>query len=387
MKETKETQEREHHPYSPSQLPMLQLCRAFVSEQRTSPEAQRGTELHEATADEAGPAEHHSDYDAEQVTAVKMAEDYWIKTIFKGEQNLEDYREIKINVPVSLPLDSATFGYADRVLISKKQSTALLFDYKYGRHLVPATSLQFAAYAVGLLQQFKTIKQVVVVVLQPHAGLAPHDSQPVVYTRKALPEWEKTLYQILTEAKKARTLAEKGDFSKARPNFKTCLFCKFLPKCTAVVEALEKTELPVPDEVTEWGPSLKNITFTDPSKLSQVLKFVNLVKTWAEAVRGSITQAVLAGEAPVPTGYQLVTQEKRKVTDSRRFIQFATNFIEKEKLFEACAVQISKVVALLREQAPRGQKDAYVNDVLGRAEEAGLITKGDPITFLKLGGA
>lgn len=155
-----------HHPFGPSSMRRRELCPASMRleeglpEPPTSPEAGRGSRIHDLTAGYIQKGEALEPQTEEQELALKCFE-YW-QRVFLPEEEAEkmavgkvehrvEYRVIKDD-----PETQLYFGTADFIGLFNESERGLIIDWKTGfLETDPAPdNIQGAAYALALMQEF-----------------------------------------------------------------------------------------------------------------------------------------------------------------------------------------------------------------------------------------
>jgi hypothetical protein len=276
--------------------------------------------------------------------------------------------------------EGTTAGFLDFAVISADETEADIVDYKFGRNAVTSAedNLQGISYMLGLKKQFPKLRKCRVSFIQPHIDeMSEHTfdlSNPVDYYLRI-----RVVVGRSIEAAKNPI-----DFSSARPNVGTCLFCALVGKCPAVAALALKVgqkykPLTVPENV---NPT----TLSDPKDVDMGIRLADVVKVWAEAFRRQATEKTIENMDFVPEGYTLVTMQKRKLIDARKFADMAKSFIpvtmwgEIEALFD---IPLGPVEDLISAAAPRGSKEKTVEEFGVKLVEAGIVELGNPFAFLR----
>lgn len=276
-----------------------------------------------------------------------------------------------------------TSGYIDFALVSKDELYAEIVDYKFGQNVVEdaKNNLQGIAYALGLLNQIPSLESIRVWFIMPHLD---HVSD-YIFTKD---QFSDLRLRVATVVRRAVEAASKpNDFSMATPNSSSCLFCGLIGTCTAVAERVlslgkKYKPLEIPGNIT---PSLLH----DPAEAAKGMRIASVVTTWAEAWRRQATLQTVDNVDYIPEGYILVSTTKRKVSDARKLGEIAKRFIPKtdhEKVDALYDVPIGKLEDLISEAAPRGQKDATVEQFGEEALTESAVQMGEPYAFLRQQG-
>jgi len=399
--------ERIHHPYSPSSLQSREACPKFQNRNSTNEAAVFGTIQHDAV--ERGADDNRLSDDRASAVASCMifcderASHYPGGIILKEAYLPIDEELIVITVKSIERFDiltedgqispgfrqgptkhhvfeGTTAGFLDFAVISADETEADIVDYKFGRNAVTSAedNLQGIAYMLGLKKMFPKLRKCRVSFIQPHIDeMSEHTfdlSNPIDYYLRI-----RVVVGRSIEAAKNPL-----DFSSARPNVGTCLFCGWVGKCPKVAElAVRVGQKYKPLEIPA---NVNPTTLSDPKDVDMGLRLADVVKVWAESFRRQATEKTIEDAEFVPAGYTLVTMQKRKILDSRKFADMAKEFlpvelrVEIEKLFD---IPITPVEDLISASAPRGQKEATVEKFGAAVAEAGIVELGNPYAFLR----
>jgi len=177
---------------------------------------------------------------------------------------------------------------------------------------------------------------------------------------------------------------DSDDFSTARPNIGACLFCSLVGKCPKVAELAinigqKFAPLQVPATVT---PAL----ISDPKEVSLGIKVAQVVEAWAKSYRSAATNKAVTDPDFIPEGYKLITMTRRTVEDALEFARLGKKFLPGDKAAEVdklLDIPIGGVEDLIRLCAPRGEKDARVDEFGEQAAQAGILKKGEPFAVLR----
>lgn len=406
--------ERVHHPYSPSTLGYLEACPAYQGQQSATPHERTtaGTRAHDVVESGIDDA-RLSDEDAlaaaecldlihrrrqlmEEARArevVKKTAELWGKPVPEGkpadaaqwaEQEVPAIMEMK---EVYLLVDDKQFddgvlattaGYVDRVLIDHTRTCAELLDWKFGKWAVEKAedNPQGIAYTLGLFHTYPDLQKVRVFFKQPHLDMITE----AVFTRAQVPALYLRIQTIVARAREARRL---GDFSTANPMAPACNFCSQLGKCPKVAAFACKVgskfhPLEIPSDITPTmvlsGPDT-----TLAMRLSQVMA------VWAKSFRAQVTDRVLRGDAPCPSGFAVAQSSSgREVINADEFRRVAlTVLTEKEYSSIAPVPGFGAIEDLVKEKAPRGSKKAAIEDFQKHLLDTGAVKPGESYTFLR----
>jgi hypothetical protein len=167
-----------------------------------------------------------------------------------------------------------SMGTSDCIVIG--QNEIVVIDFKYGMHRVPATSLQLRLYALGACELFSSLYDFTAVrmaVYQPRIGNVDECSMPV----QDLYAW------AAGELKERAGCAFRGEGEYAAGEW--CRNCRARRRCR---------------HLAEEQLSLARFEFKDPpllsdGEISEVLKQLDTLETWAKGVREFALSQALSG--------------------------------------------------------------------------------------------
>lgn len=363
------SEERKHHPYSPSKLQCLEACPVYESRQSINEASLMGTAQHNL-----------ADTGVDDPTIPDFRAEAAAECVLYTEEIIKKYPGGTVLKEVYLPVDDedTTAGYLDFGIVSEDGTMAEIVDYKFGQNAVEDAdnNLQGIAYMLGLYKKFPTLKTCKISFILPH--------RDEINTHTFTSDQFSGLYLRVVNTVR-RAIASRNDFSKATPTTGTCLFCANVGKCSSVTELVVKlgkkfAPLQIPESVT---PSL----LLDPAQVSQGLKLAQVVSAWADAYRSQATAKTIEDPTFIPEGYTLVTTQKRKVVNARSLGELAKSLLpegDREKIDDLYEIPISKVEKLISTAAPRGLKDATVKEFSEKAVESGAVELGAPFSFLRV---
>jgi hypothetical protein len=245
-------------------------------------------------------------------------------------------------------------------------------------------NLQGLAYALGVFKRFHTVEEITIHFLQP---LLDYRTTATI-KRADIPEHYFRICAVVARARVARAAhaAEISagippTYSNATPYVPVCAFCDHLGKCAKVLPIAIKVAnkfypLEVPDDIT---PSM----VLDPKNTDMAMRLSMVVSTWAKAFRTVLTDRVIRGDAEIPNGFQIVSQSKRELVDMAAYRKHAVKIIGAKAFEETLQTTFGAVEDLIKEKAPRGIKGRVVAAFQRETEEAGCVTRGLPVVFLK----
>lgn len=401
-------EERPHHPFSPSSLNSRAACPKYENRNSTSNAAIAGTIQHEAaekreddvrlTDRQAGAVadciafvdeiaakypggkiiqEVYLPIDDDVIVVDKVVvekfdivgEDGQVSPGFRGHQKRHVF-------------DGTTAGYLDFAVVSADETEAEIVDFKYGKNAVEHAedNLQGISYMLGLKRLIPTLKRCRVIFLMPHIDeMSEHlfDLSPEPYQELYL-----RVKTVVARSVQAHRVAD--DFSTARPNVGTCLFCNLVGRCPKVAELMIKLgqkyrPLLIPENVT---PS----TISDPRDVDAGIRLADVAKSWAESFRRQATEKTIENLDFVPEGYILVTSQKREILDSRIVGAVAKEMLPPERHPEVdklYSIALGPLEDMISEVAPRGSKEKSVTEFGVRLLDAKAVELGNPFASLR----
>lgn len=388
---------RIHHPYSPSKLQPLESCPKYASAFTGSEAAETGTRQHAVSDTGEDDATLPDEKAMAAVECMKFVEDLarqWPGcTVIKEEYLPIDNEVIRVKVPRVEMVDGkpspghavesfqgTTAGYLDVGLVSADRTKAKVIDFKFGQVAVePApNNLQGIAYLLGLVKRFPTIEEVEVFFLSPHRDEVSHHT----FTKAEFPALTLRVKTVVARAVEANKVED--DFSSANPTVSGCLFCSRIGRCPKVAaHALKLGKKYAPLTMPE---SISTSVFSDPADAARGIKFAQVIKVWCEAYRAQVTAKSVDSPTFIPEGYTLVPSQKRKVVAAKALGEFAKTFLPDEmkpRVESLYDVPIGLLEKLISTAAPRGKKEATVEEFGEKALAAGLLELGEAFAFLK----
>lgn len=400
---------RKHHPFSPSSLQAREACPKYQQDHEAPVHemAFTGTMQHDSVDSQIDDP-RLPDYRAMAVAqcigfAEERARMYPGCTVLKEqylpidnnevvtvEDTLVEFNTVDPDTgltslgfrqePRSVWYKGTTAGYLDRAIVSADQKSAEIIDWKFGNNAVEdaENNLQGIGYALGLRKKFPTLRAIRVWFIMPHLDFT---SEHVFLAN----EFDDLYFRVCTVVRRAQLArANPDDFSTARPNVGSCLFCGLIGKCPKVAETVLKLghkydPLTIPAHIT---PS----SISDPAQVAIGIKLAQTVSTWAEAFRRQATAKTIEDPDFIPDGYTLVSQSKRKVISAKGLGELAKTFLPEEdqaKIEGLYDIAITNVEKLISTAAPRGQKEDTVKEFGKAALQSGHVEMGQPFAFLR----
>jgi hypothetical protein len=389
------SEERVHHPYSPSSLQSLEACPCYTSRSSDHVRTIIGTIAHKST--ETRTDDNRLDDD--DAAAVAECMDFYEsrKRLMEEDQRknqqafcpggveklpaiselLETYLEI--DDCVFEDAKSTTAGYVDRVVISWDKTHAELFDWKFGFWPIEVAenNLQGIAYALGLFRRYPTLQAAKFWFKQPLIN----DIQEATFTRAQIPALYLRVQVVVAEAREARRLMKINDWSKARPMVPACNFCANIGRCPKVTEFACRVgskffPLEIPENIT---PSMVH----SPENTVLGLRLAQVLAVWSKAFKTVITDRVIRRDAVPPDGYRLEVRADREIVNPVKYKEIALQYLTEQEYTDSLSVSLGAVEKKISEKAPRGNKTAAVDAFKQALLDSGAVEKGAPYSFLK----
>ncbi len=392
---------RAHHPYSPSTLQSREACPKYVPSQNETEASIAGTMQHDAV--EAGQDDHRlSDLQAVAVAeCLKYAEER-LRAFPGGSHCREIYLPIDdevievvpakqvINIDPDTGLESVGFiggvyvisttaGYVDFAIVSQDETEAELLDWKFGKWAVTEAenNLQGIAYMLGLKKMFPKLEHCTVRFIQPHIDFSSSHTFDISNPDPYILRVRTVVHRAVAAARNP------ADYSSARPNVGSCLFCALVGQCPKVADyALQIGKKFMPLALPQ---DLSTLALSDPAQVAVGLKLAQVVNAWAESYRKQATMKAIEDDF-VPDGYSLVPSQKTVIKNAKQVGDAAKKFLppedaEKvEALYDISLTPLDKLISL---RAPRGVKEATVKEFREQLLANGATEMGVPYAFLR----
>lgn len=400
------SEERVHHPFSPSSLQNRQACPKYKNRNSTNAAAIAGTMQHDM-AERREDDLRLSDRQAEAVAQCVMfvderAANYPGGTVIQevylpidddvivvDEARVEQFDIVGEDGQISPGFrgagkrhvfDGTTAGYLDHAIISADETEAEIIDYKYGKNAVTDAedNLQGIAYMLGLKKLYPNLVKCRVTFLMPALDeLSEHTFD--------LRDTSSLYLRIRTVVGRAVEAAkDPQDFSTANPNIGTCVFCNLVGRCPKVAElVINLTKKYRPLSVPE---NCNPTTINDPRDVDMGIRLADVVKAWAEAYRRQATEKTIENLDFVPEGYVLISTQKRKILEPKKVGDIAKTFLPPEmhdRIEALYDIPLGGCEDLIKEASPRGSKEATVDLFGAMILEAGAVELGNPFPSLR----
>ncbi len=376
-----QTEERPHHPVSPSTLQSLEACPAFKSRSTQNLRSIIGTLSHKVTETKVDD-NRLDDGDAELVAS---AMDFWNGRVELAKQrgSVTELSELYLPIDDCVFEDavSTTAGYTDAGLIDHTEEYAELIDFKFGLWKVESAdnNLQGMAYSLGLFKRYPKLETVRFWFHQPGID----HLTDAVFTRDNIAPIYLRIQTVVARARLARAQIAADDWSSAKPAIPLCNFCDNIGRCKPVLEIALKVSkkfspLDIPEHIT---PTM----ILDPKQAGLAMRLATVTKIWSEAFRAQTTDRVLRRAADMPEGYKIESKQERSVVDSVKFKLCALQFMSESEYNELLdAPGFGKVEDVIKFKAPRGSKKASIDRFKDELEQSGAVEKSLPYSYLKV---
>ena len=263
--------------------------------------------------------------------------------------------------------EEVTWGTSDLVLATEKRLT--LIDYKFGASFIesPQNNMQAKAYVAGAFQSYPEAETAEFIFVIPKRDEVLRHT----FKKEDAPALVEEVAKIVDAANDPN--------SPYNPSQEACVFCGNKPKCPAINTAVatvakEYGQLALPE-------NFHSSAIANPSDMSRALDAAAILERWAKSVRHHAMEMVLNGD-DVP-GYELkYRQGKRTVRDVTSAWEVLQNTINLDDFLPACNVSITNLEKAVKERAPRGQKKALVEEVFDKLQDAGIMYRGDEVSYL-----
>lgn len=401
------SEERVHHPYSPSSTQSLEACPCFRNrkEKTLHERCVAGTKAHGVT--ETGNDDASlSDEDA--VAAAECVDFYERRVLLLQDARLrlaasperpstfipdlielketylsvddevfnDDYKDPLTGKQIVEQVISTTAGYVDRAVINHDRTYAELFDWKFGLWPVEQAdnNLQGICYSLGLFKRYPTLQRIKFWFKQPHLD---HISE-VEFTRDQIPALYLRVSVVVANARRAR---HAGDFSAARPMVPVCNFCAFIGVCPKVTEFVCRVghkfhPLEIPENIT---PTMVH----DPKNSAIGKRLAQIVKVWADAFSRQLADRILRGEAPLPEGFRIETRANRVIVDKEKFKEITLKHMTEAEYLATFDPSFGPIEEVIKEKSPRGMKKSTVESYQKELIDTGAVARDLPYSFLK----
>jgi hypothetical protein len=114
------------------------------------------------------------------------------------------------------------------------------------------------------------------------------------------------------------------------------------------------------------------------------LRLAQVMEVWARAFKGQTTDRILRGAAAVPTGYTLQSRSGRDVVNVDTFFRIALKYVSADEYTSLSEPPgFTKLEKVIKDRAPRGQKEGAVKEFAEDLIESGAVVRTAPYTFLR----
>jgi hypothetical protein len=376
--------DRVHHPYSPSSLQSREACPKYKPSHSDNEASIMGTLQHSAVESDLDD-NRIPDYRALAVAQCKEFAAERILSFGPGATVLrEEYLPVDdedVSAPDQMVFKGTTAGYLDLGIVNYEETHAEIIDWKFGRNAVTEaeSNLQGIAYMLGLKKKFPKLQTCIVRFIQPHIDHETSHEFQISNPDSFLLRVRAVVLRSVEAAKSP------DDFSMARATVGTCIFCDLVGRCPKVADLViqvgkKYAPMVVPDDIS-------TVTLLDPARVSEGMKLAQVVSTWAESYRKNATQKSLNTEDFIPDGYILVPGQRTVIKSARGVANIAKKFLppehaEKvEALFDISLTPLDKLISTV---AARGMKEKTVDEFREAIITEGAAEMGNPYAFLRL---
>jgi hypothetical protein len=350
--------ERPHHTESASSLQPKEWCVFYQGRDSTSEAAEIGTKLHEHA--ERGTTEGLDDQEA---MLVQMCLDH--VAACKQEMQ-ENYGNVKLLQEVYGNVDqiewpamkekSTSGGFVDVVLESQTPDGPVIhvIDYKFGQWAVEdaENNLQGIVYLLNYRQAHPTLHEATVSFLMPKLEeISTHTFKREDFAR---------LYTRVKRLVAVRNKIREGGVPKGAveaPCFHTCMWCGRIADCQTLTAEVAKAARKFSPLTVPADLNIQSID--EKSDISAWVKFADVVRAYAGAVRERCTDLVVSNPDLTPDTHTLVTQQERRVAS---YTEFESVLVEQgvpiEKIVEIRRIGLTDAKKLVASLAPKGMKTA-----------------------------
>lgn len=397
------SEDRIHHPYSPSSTQSLEACPCFRNrkEKTLHERCVAGTKAHGVTetgTDDASLSDEDAVAAAECVDfyerRVQLLEDVRRRladfqtqvpplielkeTYLSVDDEVfnDDYTDPLSGKQIKETVKATTAGYVDRAVVNHDRTYAELFDWKFGLWPVEQAdnNLQGICYSLGLFRKYPTLQKIKFWFKQPHLD---HISD-AEFTRDQIPALYLRVSVVVAQARAAR---HAGTFASARPMVPVCNFCAFIGVCPKVTEFICQVgrkfhPLEIPENIT---PTMVH----DPKNSALGKRLSGIVKVWADAFNRQLADRILRGDAPLPEGFRIETRANRVIVDKEKFKEITLRHMTEAEYLATFDPSFGPLEELIKEKSPRGMKKSAVESYQKELIDTGAVTRDLPYSFLK----
>jgi len=351
--------ERKHAPYSPSALKPLAICSGYRNDESGDRKyADRGSLGHECV-EENTPDKITDDPTLKQsvIWCIAYKKHLITKASKQGEYRLLPETELRY-------FDQ--WGYCDLIILSNKETHAVLVDWKFANHFYAADSPQFWAYCLGIWNRWQSVETIDVHVVHPFRGQIDIES----FSRSAHYDLFSARVLALVERGKRNDPAEYQPSSQ-------CAYCGHAGTCPALARIgmeigarYDETFVVVPPAGSIHGSEV-----ADPATMAALLRLAPVME---KAVRGWRKAGVdMWNQGTEIPGFELAHTAGRRVLDSARAAYAVVKTrIPFEQYLDACSVSVPELEKLYASTAKRGEKEKSKSQLMALLEDENLLSSG-----------
>jgi Protein of unknown function (DUF2800) len=270
-----------HSKYSPSSLPFRSLCCGWQSDPTPGPMAMRGTAIHGILAGLVPTMVEVVNFPTEHAEPVNAG----LAIMAELRRRFPDHQwatEIKLDTGIP-----EVYGTGDVVGVSEWSPVGVVIDWKTGRgdRDDAGTSLQTAAYALGLLRLYPHLQEVLVVM-----GEIEQTPTEATWSREALEAAEARIRYIVAHCDECADIP-----AEYNPQPKSCQYCARRTHCPALARSV--------GEVAATIPRVEDVRELSGMELASALKRYQPAAKLVEQFIGALedrAKEILAAGGEVP---------------------------------------------------------------------------------------
>lgn len=373
---------RGHAEFSPSQLKYLKQCPGYGGTDGTNPAAERGTRIHEALEAQ-DPSALHDEEELNIYNEIVDEETNIVSAAFTVSEP-DIIREIVLDIEHDA--ETEQWGTLDFFAITKDRTIGLAIDYKTGWGAVepPLDNMQARSYTLGLFQKYPELQKITFVFLLPVRG----EVLAGVFAREEMEPLREEVSRIIHNAEITRPKWDSGqpELEELNPGV-DCRFCRYEDKCPALGAVAinvasryvkEHEELGKHADLLPNGP-ISSKQIDDPEVLEKLYVTAIVVMKWAEGIKHKVLNLALADGDEQFENLKLRSLGAKKTTlDGNALIELGIKHgLTKEEIIDwEQAVPFSRVIELVKKNAPKGKKAGAARNFKNEAFEERIVEDG-----------
>ena len=385
-----------HAKYGPSSAKNRFICAGWQNISGSNPASEEGDRLHMV-------CEHNGDEQAAAADYVKRKGKPWIElnqeqweyvhnalSYVASLPRLGDpHKEVRIDLR-QLGMEGMDFGTAD--LLQFETVTRIhLVDYKFGWGDIDPVeeNHQFIIYALGVLQNYVGVQEVVVHMVQPKQNIV----DTCEYTRGQFEE----LLKIEQDAhKKVLQFEAIKDVSLLNAEPLNCERCNRQAQCplwhnevlaTATQASLFPAEDPKaiidPKMIPEYLSKGWDVEKADPVRVAQFLSIIPALEKFLSKFKAYALDVHQMKDIP---GYSVVESPGRsEVLSPLDTLDLVSQRfgLPRDEVVGAFKPSLTELKELVSSRAPKGEKGKWAEAVVETLSDAGLLTRSPGYSYLK----